>query len=121
MRLLFLLLVLSVTVIPQHLVRPARVTIATPHQDPLNRELVERVRSELRLQKRYDRPDYDVGIAAAPLSTDITKWSGLTSALVVVNMDRPNQRKVSIYIGADVESLARLLAQKITEQFERGD
>src|SRR5215510_1446044 len=102
MRLLFLLLVLCTPASPQHIVRPARVTIATPHQDPLNRDLVERVRSELRIQKRYDRPDYDVGIAVTPLSTDITKCSGLTSALVVVNMDRPNQRKVSIYLGADV-------------------
>jgi hypothetical protein len=120
MRLLFLLLVLSVPVSPQQVVRPARVVIATPHEDPLNRELVEKVRSELRNRRRFvlasSRPDYDVGLAVAPLSTDLTKCSGLTAAMVVVNLDQPNERKISVYIGADVDSLARLLAQKIERE-----
>jgi hypothetical protein len=101
------------------------VAIAIPDEGSLNRELAAAVRSELRARGRFilasSRPDLDVGLVVAPLSTDITKCSGLTAAMVIVDLDRPNERRISLHIGADVESLARLLAKKIEEASERGD
>jgi hypothetical protein len=124
MKLLFLLLVLAIPVNPQQVVRPARVAIATAAEEPLNRELIAAVRSELRARGRFilasSRPDLDVGLVVAPLSTDITKCSGLTAAMVIVDLDRPNERRISLYLGGDLESLARHLAKKIEEESERG-
>jgi hypothetical protein len=63
------------------------------------------------------RPDYDVGFIVAPLSTNSARCSGLVAALVVVDLDRPDTHKLSLYLGADLRSLARRLVEKMEREF----
>lgn len=123
MKFLCLLLLLTIQVGGQSAVLPVRVSVAPPREDRLNRELADAVRAELR-KRRYvvltsRRPDYDVGFIAAPLATENTKCSGFVAAMVIVDQDKPDERVLALYLGADAQSLARVLVERLEKEFPK--
>lgn len=111
------MLILFVPIGGQSVVQPVRVRIAPPHDDALNRELTDVVTAELRklgyVVLASKRPDYDVGFAIAPLSTCV----GYAASMVIVDMDKPDERRISQYDGAGPQSIGRDLAAKLRKQF----
>ena len=115
-----LLLLLSVPLGAQETVQPVRVAIAPPHDNALNRELHSAVTAELRKLKYVilttRRADYDIGVVAASLAAGKTGCAGLVASMVVVDMDKPDERKISLYMGPDAKQLARDLVTKLNKE-----
>lgn len=120
MKSLFLLVVLLVPAFGQEIVEPVRVAVAPPHDNQVNRELHRAVSDELRKLKYVilttKRVDYDLGVIVAPLSPGKTGCVGLVSAMVAVDMDKPDERRMFLHIGPDAKTLARDLVAKLDKE-----
>lgn len=129
MKTILLLMLITIPVCAQEVVKPIKILLVVPGEDQYDREFEPIMRSALKdlVEEREPgkpkrprnivfatyRVDYEITITVAPLDPD-TRCVGFAGAMDIE--DRSGHRRKSVHTGSDMKSLASFLASKLDRE-----